>query len=74
VQTPRNPNVSSNLYERIHRIEREMLQGVDTSFLVAEAERMSRAINEANSANSTQAPAPDEQPTELIFPSSVRPA
>lgn len=69
-----NPNASSNIYERIHRIEREMLQGVDTSFLVAEAERMSRAINEANSANSTQAPPPDEQPTELIFPPSARPA
>ncbi len=68
-------DVSSNIYERIHRIEREMLQGVDTNFLVAEAERMSRAINEANSAvNSTQSPPVDEQPTQLLFPSPVKPA
>lgn len=40
---------SANLYERIHRIEREMLRGVDTRFLVEEAERMSRALNEAHS-------------------------
>ena len=72
---PPNPEKTSNLYERIHRIEREMLKGVDTSFLIAEAERMSRAINEANSAiSSTQAPPTGDQPTELIFPPSVRPA
>jgi GGDEF domain-containing protein len=47
---------SSNLYERIHRIEREMLHGVSTRFLVAEADRMSRALNEAHSSQgSTQA-------------------
>lgn len=43
---------ASTLYERIHRIEREMLHGVDTAFLVSEAERMSRLINEANSQSS----------------------
>jgi GGDEF domain-containing protein len=36
---------SSNLYERIHRIEREMLQGTDTQFLVEEAERLSQVLN-----------------------------
>lgn len=39
----------SNLYDRIHRIEREML-GVDTRFLEEEADRMSRALNEARDA------------------------
>jgi hypothetical protein len=42
-----NVNIA-NLYERIHRIEREMLQDIDTHFLVEEAERMSRALNEAS--------------------------
>jgi hypothetical protein len=53
--------VSSNLYERIHRIEREMLHGVDTRFLVEEADRMSRMLNDASSSQgqgqgTTQAP------------------
>ena len=34
-----------NLYERIHRIEQEMLNGVDTQFLVEEAERLSHVLN-----------------------------
>ena len=54
---------SSNLYERIHRIEREMLHGVDTRFLVEEAERMSRVLNEAHSSQgSSQTISPDVQP------------
>jgi GGDEF domain-containing protein len=40
---------SSNLYDRIHRIEREMLNGIDTRFLMEEADRMSRELNEAHS-------------------------
>lgn len=40
-QPPRDSAVSSNIYERIHRIEREMLHGMDTRFLVADAERTS---------------------------------
>jgi GGDEF domain-containing protein len=47
--SPSRTGVSSNLYERIHRIEREMLHGVDTRFLVEEADRMSRALNEVSS-------------------------
>lgn len=39
---------SSTLNERIHRIEREMLHGVDTRFLIEEAERMSVVLNEAH--------------------------
>lgn len=66
---------SSNLYERIHRIEREMLHGVDTRFLVEEADRMSRVLNEAHSSqgstqalpeDSQRAPQKDFEPTELI--------
>ncbi len=41
---------SSTLYERIHRIEREML-GLDTQFLQEEAERLSRQLNEASDAH-----------------------
>jgi GGDEF domain-containing protein len=37
----------SSLYQRIHRIEREML-GVDSDFLQQEADRMSRALNDAH--------------------------
>lgn len=55
--------VSSNLYERIHRIEREMLHGVDTRFLVEEAERMSRVLNEVHSSQgSPQTMGPEAQP------------
>jgi GGDEF domain-containing protein len=72
----RKDGASSNLYERIHRIEREMLHGVDTRFLVAEADRMSRAINEAHSSQgSTQSmddhepeSPTDEQPTLRLQP------
>jgi GGDEF domain-containing protein len=72
----RKDGASSNLYERIHRIEREMLHGVDTRFLVAEADRMSRAINEAHSSQgSTQSmderepeTPTDEQPTLRLQP------
>ncbi|MFM7330264.1 MAG: GGDEF domain-containing protein [Brachymonas sp.] len=69
---PDQEPVSSNLYDRIHRIEREMLNGVDTSFLLAETERMGRMINEANSSlhsnsPSTQSQPPsDDAPTELL--------
>ncbi len=42
-------NESLNLYDRIHRIEREML-GVDSRFFEEEADRMSRALNEAQAA------------------------
>lgn len=48
--------VSGNLYERIHRIEREMLHGVDTRFLVEDADRRDRARHGApSSQGSTQA-------------------
>jgi GGDEF domain-containing protein len=65
---------SSNLYERIHRIEREMLHGVSTRFLVAEADRMSRELNKSQtSQSSTQAPEDSQRtaqndyaPTELL--------
>jgi GGDEF domain-containing protein len=75
-EVARKDGVSSNLYERIHRIEREMLHGVDTRFLVVEAERMSRAINEAHSSQgSTQSmddresgTPQDEQPTLRMHP------
>ncbi len=70
----RKDGASSNLYERIHRIEREMLHGIDTRFLVAEADRMSRVLNEVHSSQAgnqtTQAPEPDQHndyaPTELL--------
>jgi GGDEF domain-containing protein len=60
-RSPSRTGVSSNLYERIHRIEREMLHGVDTRFLVEEADRMSRMLNDASSSQgqgqgTTQAP------------------
>jgi GGDEF domain-containing protein len=57
---------SSNLYERIHRIEREMLHGVDTRFLIAEAERMSRELNKAHSGqDDSQATLPASLPPEF---------
>jgi GGDEF domain-containing protein len=61
---------SANLYERIHRIEREMLHGMDTRFLVEEAERMSKVLNDAHAQQSRQ---PDEhqgvsQPIEELSP------
>ncbi len=79
-EVPRNSAASSNLYERIHRIEREMLHGVDTRFLVAEAERMSREINSAHaSVGSSASDAPqtsqnDFKPTELATRQDIRPA
>ncbi len=42
-------NESCNLHDRIHRIERQML-GVDSRFFEEEADRMSRALNEAQAA------------------------
>jgi two-component system, sensor histidine kinase LadS len=70
---PKNLEQVSNLSERIRRIEREMLQGVDTRFLMAEAERMSRAINEAHSSQtqssqrgSALAMYDDHPPTEIM--------
>jgi GGDEF domain-containing protein len=70
---PKNLEQVSNLSERIRRIEREMLQGVDTRFLMAEAERMSRAINQAHSSQtqnsqqgSTQALYDDHPRTEIM--------
>jgi GGDEF domain-containing protein len=70
---------SSNLYDRIHRIEREMLNGVDTSFLLAEAERMSQILNEANSKSgisSTQSSEDpqDHAPTVLMERTRINPA
>ncbi len=74
----------SNLYERIHRIEREMLQDVDTQFLVEEADRLSRELNAAQAASSNSDPstkhqrreagdtlAGDYQPTQQNFKSVV---
>jgi GGDEF domain-containing protein len=80
--TPKD-GASSNLYDRIHRIEREMLHGMDTRFLVADAQRASQALNEAYahqaSQATTQSPAghastaqDDYPPTELL-PSPLRP-
>ncbi len=64
----------SNLYDRIHRIEREMLHGVDTRSLVAEAERMSSVINEANSEQgSSQNPPDDYEPTEFSTRRDIKP-
>nr|WP_283770140.1 diguanylate cyclase [Variovorax sp. PCZ-1] len=68
---------STNLYERIHRIEREMLHGIDTRFLVEEAERMSRTLNEAQSAQQAAGDSQDSQsglqssylPTQQIYKS-----
>ncbi len=66
---------STNLYERIHRIEREMLHGIDTRFLVEEADRMSRELNDASSGQTSQqvqhtagpsADMPGFEPTELF--------
>lgn len=54
---------SANLYERIHRIEREMLHGVDTRFLVEEADRMSRVLNEASSSQGNTTLPTDSQRT-----------
>jgi GGDEF domain-containing protein len=65
---------AANLYERIHRIEREMLHGMDTRFLVEEADRMSRLLNEAHSSQDSiqtlstgfQEPPPDYLPTAIL--------
>lgn len=52
-----NTSSSTNLYERIHRIEREMLYGIDTRSLVEDADRAQRAQNGVLSSQaSTQAP------------------
>jgi GGDEF domain-containing protein len=57
------PNgVVSNLSDRIRRIEREMLQGVDTKFLLAEAERMSRLLNQSSQSQDSL----DHQPTQVM--------
>lgn len=74
----------SNLYERIHRIEREMLHDVDTQFLVEEADRLSRELNAAQAATSNADPSTkhqhreagdtltgDYQPTQQNFKSVV---
>jgi GGDEF domain-containing protein len=58
---------SANLYERIHRIEREMLHGVDTRFLVEEADRMSRALNEAHSSQGSTQALPENSPPQKGF-------
>jgi GGDEF domain-containing protein len=61
----------STLHDRIHRIEREMLHGMNTQFLVEEAERMSRELNEAHSqGHSSQSG--DSMPTRLD-PMSTQP-
>jgi GGDEF domain-containing protein len=74
-EAAKNGAVTSTLYDRIHRIEREMLHGVDTRFLVAEAERMSREINEANSqASNSQNPLDDYEPTEFATRRDIKPA
>jgi GGDEF domain-containing protein len=52
----------SNLSDRIRRIEREMLQGVDTKFLMAEAERMSRMLNNSSQDQDSR----DHQPTQIM--------
>jgi GGDEF domain-containing protein len=52
----------SNLSDRIRRIEREMLQGVDTKFLMAEAERMSRMLNNSSQNQDSR----DHQPTQIM--------
>jgi hypothetical protein len=59
---------SANLYERIHRIEREMLHGVDTRFLVEEADRMSRVLNEVHSSQNSKPASPDSQQTQQDYP------
>ena len=66
--------VASNLYDRIHRIEREMLHGVDTQFLVEEADRLSQALNSAlpeqdDKARDTDTP-PSYQPTQQTIRST----
>ncbi len=54
----------SNLSDRIRRIEREMLQGVDTKFLMAEAERMSKMLNSGDSSQNSEDR--DHHPTQIM--------
>jgi GGDEF domain-containing protein len=67
-EVPEPDASSANLYERIHRIEREMLHGVDTRFLVEEADRMSRVLNEVHSSQSSKPTSSDSQPTVQDYP------
>jgi GGDEF domain-containing protein len=67
---PKNLDQVSNLSERIRRIEREMLQGVDTKFLMAEADRMSRLLNEKHEKENQSRPSqhPDDVVSTQIQP------
>jgi GGDEF domain-containing protein len=77
----RQDGATSNIFERIHRIEREMLHGVPTQFLVAEAERMSQELNDAHSSqggtraqHQSQTTVQDFARTELIAPQQKQPS